>query len=455
MPYNAPMTGKLKKSPLKVLTSLAPSQVKSIDDFYSPYDDDKKVNWGKTTPWKVTSEGERGYVILRYLRMKDGTTVKERLDRTLYDFQKSNKLKCEEVCRILNHRLESKLRAKEAWLIRSSFIKIQGSELSQKFEAYMKARSANADHAKKCRRMVEMHFLNYFYHERKPALYDYLEWASLKVQAEYIEHLLNKKVDSNRMGKGNRLAAKTIRAIIQYVNHFMNFIHIESDGNIPLLKLTFPSITQTRLDDHERKRKKALPNKLPPSKQYIDEATFKRIYKMAPEELKSAVWIAYKYGLRRSEVLALELGNLKKSHLKVDEQLVGLEIARNADKTRAAIVEKETGPLKNRDEAGRKVPHWFASPEETYKHLEKLHVCHPSGLSEAWIELMKKIGLSFTFHNLRNAFCSNALRDMNKLGISAVDVQLAMGHSDLRTTMQYLRDFRELDEDEVWTPGAG
>lgn len=444
-----------KKKSFQLLTTLESSQVKSINDWASPYDDNKKVNWDKSTPWKVTSEGERGYVILRYLRFQDKSTVKERLDRALYDFQKSNKLKCEEVCRVLNYRRETRQTAKEAWLIRSSFIKIQGSELSQKFEAYMKARSANPKHALRCRRMVEMHFLNYFYHERKPALYDYIEWTSLKVQGEYIEYLLNKKVDSTRMGKSNKLSAKTIKAIIQYSNHFLRFIHIESDGNIPLLKMTFPSITQARLDDHERKRKKALPNKLPPSEQYIDETTFKKIYKAAPENLKSAIWIAYKYGLRRSEVLAIELVNLKKSHLKVEHQLVGLEIERNADKTRAAIVDKQFGPLKNRDDEGRKVPHWFAAPEEAYKHIQKLHVCSPSGLSEAWSELMKELKMSFTFHNLRNAFCSNALRDMNKLGISAVDVQLALGHSDLRTTMIYLRDFRELSEDEVWTPGAG
>lgn len=450
--YNAPMS---KKQSFKVLTSLEPSQVKSINDFKSEWDNSSKVNWSKTTPWKVTSEGERGFVILRYIRLSDASTVKERLDRSLYEFQKANKLKCEEVCRILNYRLESKHKAKEAWLVKSSFIKVQGSELSQKFEAYMKARSANPQHAQRCRRMVEMHFLSYFYHERKPALYDYLEWVSLKIQAEFIEYLLGKKVDSTRMGKKNPLSAKTIRAIIQYSNHFLKFIHIESDGNIPLLKMTFPSITPARLDAHERKRKKGLPNKLPPKEQYIDEGTFKRIYKSAPDELKSAIWIAYKYGLRRSEVLALELGNLKKSHLKVDHQLVGLEISRNSDKTRSEIIEKELGPLKNRDEDGRKVPHWFAEPEETYKHLQNLHVCYPSGLSEAWGDLMKSLKLSFTFHNLRNAFCSNALRDMNKLGISAVDVQLALGHSDLRTTMLYLRDFRELEDDEVWEPGVG
>jgi integrase len=446
----------MAKKRLKVLTTLEQSHVKTIDAFKSGWDDSPKVNWDKSTAWKVTSEGERGFIILRYLRLKDKSTVKERLDRDLYEFQKQNRHKCEEVCRILNYRLESKKAAKEAWLIRSAFIKVQGSELSQKFEAYMFARSSNRKHAKQCRRLVEMYFLNYFYNVRQPALYDYLEWVAPKVQAEFIEYLLSVRVEASRNRKVKAaLSADRITKIRQYSNYFMRFLHQESDGNIPLLQFTFPSITQARLTDHERKRKKHLPDQTSAS-QYIDEATFKRIYKAAPEELKSSIWLCYKYGLRRSEVLALELESLKKSHLRVESQLVGLEIERNADKTRAAIVEKRTGPLKNRDDEGRKVPHWFAKPDEVYEHLQKLYVVNPSGLTEMWIELMKKMGLSFTFHNLRNAFCSNALRDMNKLGISAVDVQLAMGHADLRTTMLYLRDFRGLeDEDAVWTPGAG
>lgn len=68
---------------------------------------------------------------------------------------------------------------------------------------------------------------------------------------------------------------------------------------------------------------------------------------------------------------------------------------------------------------------------------------------------MTKLKLNFTFHNLRNAFCSNALRDTQKLGISPTDIQLALGHLDFRTTMIYLRDYRELNDDEVWTPEAG
>lgn len=438
-------------------TNLSPDLVKSVNTWRSPYDDDPNVDWKRTTEWTTTTEGGRGCIILRYVALTNvKAKIKERFDRFRYEKFKDDVLKCEEFCKNLNHRLRSKLNAREAWLIRSRFLEIQGSELSVKFENYLKSRSSNPRHAQRCRRMVEMHFLNYFYNERKPSLPDYQDWIKLKTQAEYIEYLLNKKVEASRnRGKKTNLSVKTIRSIIQYVNHFMKFIHIESEGNIPLFKFTFPSITPARLVDHAERRKKTLPNIVPPSKQYVDEKTFQKIYKSAPEDLKSAIWIAYKYGLRRSEVLGVELENVKKSHLKITEQLLGLEIERDENKKRVAITKKNKGLLKNRKVEGRKIPHWFATPAEAYIHIEKLKVVSPSVLSKEWAKLMDKLNLDFTFHNLRNAFCSNALRDCQKLKISPTDVQLAMGHSDIRTVMIYLRDYRKLDDDEVWTPNAG
>lgn len=448
---------KIKKNPLKLITNLESFQVKNINSWISPYDDDQNVDWKKTTPWKITSEGDRGFVILRYVRFKDDSnSIKERFDRSLYDFQKGNKAKCEEVCRVLNYRLKSKIEAREAWMIRSDFIKVQGSELSMKFKAYMMARSANDRHSKQCVRLVEMHFLNYFYYEREKPLFDYLEWHSLKIQAEYIDYLMSKKSESKRFGKPVALASKTIKAIIQYINHFFKFLHIESDGQIPELKFTFPSITNARYVEHTSKRRKELGIKYTaPNKQYIDQDTFELIYVTAPVDIKSAIWIAYKFGLRRSEVLGLESTHNKKTYLKVEEQLLALKSDRDLNGGRV-ILEKTKGPLKNRDEAGRKVPHWYAKPSELYEHLQRLEFMHPSGLTERWTALMDEMGLDYEFKHLRNAFCSNALRDMNKFKIGPVEVQLAMGHHDLRTTMGYLRDFRELDDDEEsWTPEVG
>jgi integrase len=451
---------KIKKTKLKLISNLESFQVKNINNWISPFDTDDNVDWIKTTHWKVTSEGQRGFVILRYVKLKNKEEkVKERFDRSLYDFQKNDEDKCEEVCRVLNYRLKSKLEARRAWIIKSDFIKVQGSELSKSFKDYMLARSANEKHARKCVRLVEMHFLTYFYYERSTPLFDYLEWHSPKIQAEYIEYLLMKDSNSKRFGQPMPLAVKTIKALIQYINHFFKFLHMESDGRIPDLKFTFPSITNTRFVDHTAKRVAKLvgdSNPVPRSKQYIDEDTFERIYVTAPEDIKSSIWIAYKYGLRRSEVLGLEQADVKKTHLKLIVQLIALKTERDEEGYRVRIVSKTKGPLKNRDAAGRKIPHWYAEPGELYEHISKMKVIHPSGLTEKWTELMREMKLGFEFKHLRNAFCSNALRDQNKFKISASDVQLAMGHSDQRTTMIYLRDFRSLaDDEESWTPEVG
>ena len=64
---------------------------------------------------------------------------------------------------------------------------------------------------------------------------------------------------------------------------------------------------------------------------------------------------------------------------------------------------------------------------------------------------MDSMKLNFTLHNLRNTYISNLFRDMSLLGISLAEISLAAGHKDLRTSQQYLRDFRPL-EDGVYKP---
>jgi hypothetical protein len=50
-----------QKSKLKTLANDS-SQLKNIDNWVSPSDTDRNVDWNKATKWKVTSEGERGFV---------------------------------------------------------------------------------------------------------------------------------------------------------------------------------------------------------------------------------------------------------------------------------------------------------------------------------------------------------------------------------------------------------
>lgn len=451
---------RLKKTQkLKLVSSLPEHELKGIDAFKSQFDNDSSVDWLKTTKWKCTPDSKKSFKIYRVVRFKqkDNPPVTERFDKYIFKHFESDRKQCEEVCRILNYRYENRQRAREAWLIKSDFIKKQGSELSLSFEEFIRARSDNKKHALSCRRMIENHFLNYFYHERSVPLYDYLEWHSLKVQAEYIEYLFNKRVNSTRMGSQVHLSVKTIKAVIQNINLFFKFLHVESDGHIPALKFTFPSVTDARFSKHANDRKKNLSKQKikQPSEEYISEEDFNLIMKSAPEKIRSAIWIAYKFGLRRSEILALETSNIKKGYLSVSLQLLSLQTERDDHMKRVRILKRETGSLKNKKIESRKIPYWFATPEETYKRISEMYVCHPSVLSGEWIDLMKKLGMKYTFHNLRNAFCTNALRDAEKFGIAITDVQLALGHTDLRTTMKYFRDYRKFEDDEQWTPEVG
>ena len=442
---------KLKSIKIKLVSSLSDFTSKSLDKFVSKHEINKNVDWSKTTQWTVTTESDKGFLILRYLKLKSGKRIKERLDADLYKDLRHDQDGCEEICRILNYRHRSKMDALEAWKIKTAFIQDKDSKLHERFEDFLLMRSGNRQHVKRCRAMVQQHFLNYFYYERNPALYDYQDWVSQKVRVEYLQYLLSKKVKSTR--NKNRtvpLSAKTIKTIIQNVNQFFQFLHIESEEKIPLMKLSFPNATDATFRDHNHKRSKFLDKKTP-SEEYIDEVTFKKIYSAAPENIKSAIWLAYHFGLRRSEVLAIKLENVRNQHLKVLEQVVGVDTERAEDMKGISSIAR-TGPLKNRKEVGRKVPYWFSNPKEAFEQISKLQIMHPSGLSKEWIELMKRLNMSYTFHNLRNAFCSNSLRDSEKLKISPSDVQLALGHSDIRTTMIYLRDYRQLDDDRVWTP---
>lgn len=444
------------KTKLELVHSLSSAQSKNINSFKGKYDNDSNVDWKKTTKWTITTEGDKGLIILRYVKLSNvRRKIKERLDKKLYSADSKDKNKLEEICRILNYRIEVKIKAKEAWLVKSDFINVQGSELSNKFYDYMYSRSKNEKHSRACVRLVEMHFLNYFYFERKVPLFDYLEWHNLKIRKEYIEYLFNKKVSSNRMGATHLLSTKTIRAVIQYINHFFKFLHVESEGNIPDLKFSFPSITQQRFYIHENDRKKGLDKSkvVVASEEYIDEDTFDVILKNANEKIISAIWLSYKYGLRRSEVLALKPDNLKTNFLNIHEQVTHVTVEERNDDNTAKRRTSTTGLLKNKKGEGRKVPHWFGKKEDTYDYINSLQLMHPSVLTKEWRALMKELGMNYTFHNLRNAFCTNALREMGNLKISFSDVSLAMHHSDWRTTQKYLRDHRKLKEDELpWTP---
>ena len=429
-------------------------QKSSVDDrvYFSPYEQNETIDWEKSSLWKITTEGSRkGFVILRYLKDRSGATLKERLPRSLYEAFKGNEIKCTELINVLNHREETRRRSREEWKIKSEFLKVQGNELSRMFEDFLRDGSNNKKHAQDGRRMVEMHFIEWVYYSRETPEFDYLEWGKPKFQNEFMNHLYNKRVDSTRMGVGVPLSAKTITAIAQKINLFFKFLREQSNGELQINVFDPSNLNPARLKNHEVMRSSKISTiTLRVDEQYITEDTFKLIYENASDDIKSAIALSYRYGLRRSEVLALETEDLKVDCLHSRVQLIAVKNER-MKAFNVKPLSKVTGPLKNRCLEGRFIPHWYSTEEDTYQNLLNLSVIHPSTLSSKWKELMGKLGLSFTFHNLRNAFCSNALRDLAKHNISVVDVQLAMGHSDIKTTMKYLRDYRVMNK-QVWTP---
>jgi integrase len=66
---------------------------------------------------------------------------------------------------------------------------------------------------------------------------------------------------------------------------------------------------------------------------------------------------------------------------------------------------------------------------------------HPDVLSHRWISLMEKLGLDYTFHELRHTFITRARAQYN-----AREVQLAAGHANITTTERYSHDHRKFDE---------
>ena len=62
-------------------------------------------------------------------------------------------------------------------------------------------------------------------------------------------------------------------------------------------------------------------------------------------------------------------------------------------------------------------------------------------------DLGNKIVFDFTIHDLRRTFITNAFR----MGINPVDIQLAVGHKYLRTTLAYQTDDRSMD-DRTYVP---
>ena len=208
-----------------------------------------------------------------------------------------------------------------------------------------------------------------------------------------------------------------LKRIIQVTNRFLKYLHRTNPDEVrliildPLSKMKLQSLKAKNSIDREK---------------YITSDQYKKILKEVDDKtILPAIEIAYHFGLRIAEVLGLEVDDVFEDCLDVKRQLIKLTPI------------KYTGPLKNKIK--RSVPYWFASPEDVYNWIESLPQIHHDTLSDRFKAQMDRLNLPFQFHDLRRTFITNALRKYNSR-----DVQLSAGHSDLRTTMLYAQDDRQL-----------
>jgi integrase len=173
-------------------------------------------------------------------------------------------------------------------------------------------------------------------------------------------------------------------------------------------------------------------------------------YHCSPDDISPYVQMCYFYGVRRSESMALTSENLKETHLLIERQAEKLKKHKDSYVTKV---------LKGR--AKRKTPHWMIDVGDAYSILmlykaKSSRVFHPDTFTEKFSKAITEINLEkkfednfgnrliigFTIHDLRRSFITNAFRR----GINPIDIQLAVGHKDLRTTLAYQTDDRSLDD---------
>ena len=218
-------------------------------------------------------------------------------------------------------------------------------------------------------------------------------------------------------------AAKSKRDVVNALNRFVKWLHRKRPNEVPIIE--FVPISRAKYSELEARRGMADEIRKP---RLVLESDLMRILNAAPDVVRDLILLIASYGLRRNEALGLQPCDVKKGYLSVERQLVKLGLV---------------APPKGR--ATRKTPHWFTSPKKSHGWIQTVNATpmHPRTFAAAWTALMIKLDLPYKIHDLRHTFITKAVRIQ-----APRDVQLAVGHKDLRITMGYLRDDRDLSDEE-------
>lgn len=296
------------------------------------------------------------------------------------------------------HRLNAPFRTAERVAIRHAFI---SPDLQDEYRELLLTQIPTERDAHTQFNYLHEHFLKYFI--EKLGLSDPKAWYAVH-KTQWAAYLLG-------LGK----SVSTLRKIIQEANRFIEWLAEKRPGELTAMR--FKPLSRAKM------KQLSATAKLNDRAHFIKDAEWVRLKVKLP-----AAQLCYLFGLRRSEALALKLEDVRKDYLRVERQQSSIS---------------QVGALKGRK--NRKVPYWFSSPDEAYQLIKALVPMSADTLGDEWALVTKK----YKLHDLRHTFITRALRNH-----SARDVQLAVGHENLATTMKYAHDDRDFG-DEIWVPKAG
>ena len=162
------------------------------------------------------------------------------------------------------------------------------------------------------------------------------------------------------------------------------------------------------------------------------EADVARLIEFAPPALTLPILLAYYAGLRAGEVRGLKWCDID---LRGRELLVrravcrGVEAApKSGSERRVPLAEALFAALSS---ARRGSPDSLVCPSPKSKRVER--PWSECALSRATTKLARRLGLRFSFHGLRHAFCTALFRRTTPANV----VQELLGHSNLTVTQRY------------------
>lgn len=400
----------------------------------------EKIDIAIWSRWYLVPEknkaGDRLLKIKRYRRITEDGVTKTKWERykEVYD-PKSSEETLNRVLLQANIRHGSEIkRAKEAYEWRHSFIT---EDLMEEYRTYLKA-TVDSKGYREVLYFYARKNLNWFI--TKCGQPDPLEWKGLQTRwslALFCD-LEGTDADKYRMWE-EPVAPDTISKQMQAINRLLEWLHDKDPKVFPSVRLK--AFTRSKLRGYKQRWKSKNVGK------YIPDNHLKIILDNIDPKIRPFVWRQKTYGLRLQESMACLPGDIKNDFLRVHQQLISVTDGK-----------PQYDILKSREE--RKVPHWFATKKETYQNFTQVDwIMHPDTYSHKFASEMERISkekskelkgekLDYATHDLRRTFITNAFR-ANK---NHDEIRLCCGHTDIRTTMRYAKDHRELAGDATYNP---